>query len=96
MNKKPSGDKKVYRIMFVQVRRADDPIADQEIEGFKSKLGAEENFEIEVRNALYNPLPIDQIKNYDAFVVGGSGDMSVIDSASNKWLIDLDNEVHLK
>ena len=89
MDMKLSGSKKVYKIMFVQVRRADDPIADQEIEGFRSKLGKEESFEIEVRNALYNPLPKDQILNYDAVIVGGSGDMSVIDSASNKWLVDL-------
>lgn len=73
------------RYLLLQVRDADDPMRQQEVQCFANALGCETS-QIAIHDLLTGRLKTDQLSGVDIALVGGSGNYSVVSGGA--WLED--------
>lgn len=78
----------MIRVLLVQIRDAGDPMAEHERRCVADRIGAD-RIELETRNALVEPARAHWANESDAVVIGGSGDYSVHDPRSARWVAEL-------
>ena len=76
------------RLLLVQVRRPDDPLIEHELECMAARL-AGCGVDVYPRNVVVGDIPAQILREYDFFVVGGSGDFSVHHPRSAHWVSQL-------
>lgn len=76
------------RILIVQARDPDDPMANHELECMKRRIGAGAA-EVEVRNAIDEDASSSWLDGVDGLILGGSGSYSVHHPQSQKWVTPL-------
>lgn len=78
----------MIRVLLVQIRDAHDPMAEHERRCVADRIGAD-RVHLETKNALVETAHPDWAANSDAVVIGGSGDYSVHDPRSARWVAEL-------
>jgi GMP synthase (glutamine-hydrolysing) len=73
------------RLLLVQARRPDDPMAGHEQRCFERRL-ADQAVELRIHNAFRSPPPVALLDETDAILIGGSGDFSVHHAESRHWV----------
>jgi GMP synthase (glutamine-hydrolysing) len=72
-----------YRFLLLQVRNHDDPMREQEVDCFARMLHCSRQ-QIEVFDLLGGAPTVDQLRQFDCVLLGGSGDYSVAQGGT--WL----------
>ncbi len=72
-------------VLLIQIRRASDEMAAHELSCIRRRLGSR-LAELRTRNVLHESVEPSELKNVDAVIFGGSGDFSVHDPRSAKWV----------
>ena len=76
------------KILLVQIRDGDDPMAEHERACIARRMGVDRSL-VEVRNAVVEPASPKWIDGSRAVIFGGSGSYSVHDPRSTPWVRDL-------
>jgi GMP synthase (glutamine-hydrolysing) len=66
------------RLLILQSRFASDPMLDHERECFAATTGRDVD-ELHFRNVMSGVPAVDEVTAYDAMIVGGSGDFSIVE-----------------
>jgi GMP synthase (glutamine-hydrolysing) len=73
------------RVVLIQVRDADDPMAAHEEACIRRRIGARP-VHVETVNVLLEHVSTSWLDGADAIIIGGSGDYSVHDPRSSHWV----------